>query len=118
MPQIVSKQSLLALAALVFTRIYWEDDNGDTATDVAISNIECPHQVFIDLLCAERGYNLGNLQDNSAASAYASGVELGIAVAATIINNRLADDAIAEAVKAELSNPARWWPDAASKEAA
>jgi hypothetical protein len=45
-------------------------------------------------------------------------MEFGLAVAAAIVNNGLDHEAIAAAVKAELSDPSRWLPEVSGKKAA
>lgn len=119
MSQIVSKESLNALAALAFKSISYEYDSRDTTPgELAMTNIERADEALSDLLCADRGYDMGNPQHSTMVSMFTNGMEFGLAVAAAIVTTGLDLDAAVKAIKVELSNPNRWWPEALNKEAA
>jgi hypothetical protein len=115
MSQIVSKQSLNALATLAFRTLEYEDPeetlkpecNLDDGADTAL----------YDLLRKQNRVDFDNEGHRDFADAYTRGVVLGLAIAAAIVSNGLDGAATAEAVRLELNDPSRYWP-AKAKEAA
>jgi hypothetical protein len=117
--QIVTKQSLQALASLAFVGILC-DDSGDRTkpeynlgdgADATLYNVlghddRSPLDFEVD-------------EHRAFANAFSEGMEFGLAVAASVITHGLDSETTRDAVKAELFQN-RYWPDkpASSKEAA
>jgi hypothetical protein len=114
MPRIVNKQSLYALAILVFAQINYEDDKQyEAAYNMGDSVAESLER----LLKNEHDFDMGDPIQNHFVSGFTEGAVLGLATAAAIITHGFDSDAVKEAVKAELHRPGRWWPKV-EKEAA
>ena len=114
MTQIVTKQSLNALAALAFQGLRYENDERAHAA----TNIEESAECLYRLLADERNLDYTDKKHFIVANAFTDGMEFGLAVAAAIVSNGLDSNAVMEAVRAELRSPLRCWPEERLGEAA
>ncbi|HEY6327520.1 MAG TPA: hypothetical protein VIW73_13530 [Candidatus Cybelea sp.] len=112
MSQIVTKQSLNALATLVFAGIRLEGDrckpeyNMDAgASDGFHALLECAYPERTE-----------TAEQRLFASGFGEGIEFGLAVAAAIVTHGLDSVAATEAVRAEL-NADRYWPESKAEAA-
>ena len=108
MSQIVTKESLHSLAILAFAAIYYENAKpGKLEKNLGDSVTESLERLIRD----EHDFDLGNQLDNNFVSGFLEGATLGLATAAAIVTHGLDGDAVREAVKAELHDPDRFWPE-------
>lgn len=106
--QIVSKQSLDALANLAFVRLRLESDGNKSAA---------PH-FNLDEGSGTALYNLihgdpcdANKELRDYVSPFAHGAEFGLAIAAAILTHQHDVPAMCKAIKAELRESVRDWPE-------
>jgi hypothetical protein len=114
MLQPVTKESLNVLAALAFQGIKYEND--DRAKPV--NNMDEAGARLYHLLENEGALDFAKDDHMSFANAFSEGAVFGLAVAAAIVSNGLNSSATMEAVRAELRDPKRYWPEKAPLEAA
>jgi hypothetical protein len=112
--QIVTKESLYALAILAFAAVYYENDKpGKLENNLGDSVTESLERLIRD----EHDLDIAKPLNNYFVSGFLEGATLGLATAAAIITHGFDGDAVREAVKAELRDPDRFWPEK-EKEAA
>jgi hypothetical protein len=105
--QIVTKGSLNALATLAFRTLEYE---GPGETRTAECNLDDGADTAIcALLETQDRFDRDDERHRDWFDAYSQGLLLGLAVAAAIVTNGLDNAAVAEAVRAELSDPRRYW---------
>lgn len=118
MPQIVTKQSLNALANLAFRAIQFEDGNARPEENLDAGAEEAIYQLLRDQFLREE--DAGSEEDEEPqmepgqrmfCQGFSSGTLFGLNVAAAIITHGLDSEKVRAAVKAELDSDDRWWPE-------
>jgi len=110
MPQIVTKQSLNALATLAFQAL----NTDETTPSVPEYNLDAGAACKLhELLSDSYGVDHEDAPDSEQRFffGYVEGVELGLSIAAALVTNALDSDAARRAVKSEIDRASQHWPE-------